>query len=244
MACTSIICELKLHVFIYALLGGILPALLWLWFWMHEENEHHEPKSLIILTFLVGMAAVFFVFPLQQLTLYVGRLFVPTLTASAVLMVTILAFWEEFTKYLAARLTAFKSVSFVHPIDAFIYITTASLGFSAMENTIILLGPLLRGETIFAINDATMRFMGASLLHFIASGVIALFIGLTFYASRTKKFLALCAGLIIAVVLHSLFNFFIMNNDKENTLPVFLSVWVLVILLTISLERVKKIKNF
>ncbi len=244
MACTSIICALNLNVFLYALMGGILPALLWLWFWMHEENEHHEPRSLIILTFMIGMAGVFVVFPLQQLTIYVGKFFIPALTASSIIAVTVWAFWEELIKYLAARFTAFKHVSFVHPIDAFIYITTASLGFSAMENTILLLGPLLRGDTINAINAAAMRFMGASLLHFIASGSVALCIGLTFYASRAKKFLALCTGLVIAVVLHSLFNFFIINNDKENTLPVFLSVWVLVILLTISLERVKKIKNF
>lgn len=244
MACTSIICALKLHVFLYALMGGILPALLWLWFWMHEENDHHEPRSLIIFTFMVGMAGVFVVFPLQQLTIYFGKFFVPTFAAGGIVALTIWAFWEELTKYLAARFTAFKHASFLHPIDAFIYMTTASLGFSAMENTILLLGPLLRGEAITAINAAAMRFMGASLLHFIASGVIALCIGLTFYASKTKKFFALCAGLFIAVALHSMFNFFIINNDKENTLPVFLSVWVLVILLTISLERVKKIKNF
>ncbi|NBV28658.1 PrsW family intramembrane metalloprotease [bacterium] len=244
MACTSIICALNLNVFLYALMGGILPALLWLWFWMHEENDHHEPKSLIILTFLVGMAGVFVVFPLQQITIYFGKFFIPTFTAGTILAVTMWAFWEELIKYLAARLTAFKHISFVHPIDAFIYITTASLGFSAMENTILLLNPLLQGETVMAINAAAMRFMGASLLHFLASGIIALFIGLTFYSSRIKKFISLCTGFIIAIMLHSMFNFFIINNDKKNTLPVFLSVWVLVILLTISLERVKKIKNF
>ncbi len=244
MACTSIICALNLNIFIYALAGGVLPALLWLWFWMHEENDHHEPRSLIILTFMVGMAGIFVVFPLQQLTIYVGKIFDTGFAAGSFIAVTIWAFWEELVKYLAARFTAFRHISFVHPIDAFIYITTASLGFSALENSILLLGPLLKGDTVGALNAGAMRFMGASLLHFIASGVIALCVGLTFYASRAKKALALCAGFIIAVVLHSLFNFFIIDNDKQNTLPVFLSVWILVILLTISLERVKSIKNF
>lgn len=244
MACTSIICALKLNVFLYALMGGILPALLWLWFWMHEEHEHHEPRSLIILTFLVGMSGIFIVFPLQQLTLHIGKFFDPSFTSATFIGVIIWAFWEELIKYLAASFTAFKKTICVHPIDAFIYLTTASLGFSAMENTILLCGLLLRGETVSAINAGAMRFIGASLLHFLASGVVALCIGLTFYASRAKKFFALIAGFVIAVMLHSLFNFFIINNDKENTFPVFLSVWVLVILLTISLERVKKIKNF
>ena len=244
MACTSIICLANLNVLIYALLGGIIPALLWLWFWMHEENNHHEPRSLIILTFLIGMSSVFVVFPLQQLTIYVGKFVNPEFTSSAFLAVTIWAFWEELAKYLSARLTAFRHISFVHPIDAFIYITTASLGFSAMENSILLLGPLLKGDTLGAVNAGAMRFMGASLLHFITSGVIALCIGLAFYSSKARKFVALCAGFVIAVVLHSLFNFFIIGSDKQNAFPVFLSVWILVILLTISLERVKSIKNF
>jgi len=246
MACEigTIICSLNFDVFIYALLGGVLPALLWLWFWLHEDAGHREPRSLIVLTFMVGMAMVLLAAPVEKLVIVVGRLFNPSFTEGMLMAVVIWAGVEEIFKYIAARLTAFKHVAFTRPIDAFIYITTASLGFSAMENTLFLLSPLLKGDTFAAVIGGSLRFMGASLLHFLASGVIALCVGLTFYASRAKKALGLLVGLIIAVALHTLFNFFIIGNEKQHTFLVFSSVWILVIFLTISIERVKTIKNF
>lgn len=244
MACQTIICALQLDIFLYALAGGVLPALLWMWFWLHEDNDHDEPESLLIMTFLVGMASVFFVIPLQAITLKISNDLFPWIIQTSFIVVLIWAFWEELAKYLSARWTAFKHPTFTKPIDVFIYMMTAALGFSAMENTMLLMGLLIKGHTVAVINQGAERFMGASLLHFLTSSAIALCLGLTFYASKSKKLLALCTGFAIAVVLHSLYNFFIIENDKQNTFPVLLSVWILVILLTISLERVKRIKNF
>ena len=42
----------------YALLAGLLPALLWLIFWLREDNLHPEPRSLVAGTFLSGMVVV------------------------------------------------------------------------------------------------------------------------------------------------------------------------------------------
>ena len=44
---------------IYALLGGILPACIWLLFWLREDKKSPEPKYMIVLAFLGGIAAVF-----------------------------------------------------------------------------------------------------------------------------------------------------------------------------------------
>jgi RsiW-degrading membrane proteinase PrsW (M82 family) len=48
-----------IETFMYALVGGILPAVFWLWFWMHESNNHKEPKDIIFLAFVIGMCGVF-----------------------------------------------------------------------------------------------------------------------------------------------------------------------------------------
>ncbi len=47
---------------------GIVPALLWLWFWL-KEDVHPEPLKMITLSFLGGMVAVVLVLPFQQLVL-------------------------------------------------------------------------------------------------------------------------------------------------------------------------------
>ncbi len=246
MACQIIgsLCSFNISIYIYALIGGILPALLWLWFWFHEENDHHEPKGLIILTFLTGMATVFLAIPLQHISRNLVNTYFNNFAQAALIITIVWAGIEEFCKYISARFIALRQKYLKHPIDAFIYMTTAALGFSAMENTKYLLAPLFKGSAIETINAASGRFMGASLLHFLTCGIIALMIGMSFYASRVKKWLFVVVGYILATLLHSAYNFFIMSNERQNTFLVFLSVWVLVIMLIISLERIKAIKKF
>ena len=53
--------------YLIAFAGGILPALIWLWFWLREDREAPEPRGLIALSFAAGMAVVYFVLPIQKL---------------------------------------------------------------------------------------------------------------------------------------------------------------------------------
>ena len=52
---------------LFALFGGILPALLWLIFWLREDRLHPEPRRFILYVFLTGMLVVPFVLPLEEL---------------------------------------------------------------------------------------------------------------------------------------------------------------------------------
>lgn len=227
------------EMFVYALLGGVLPALIWLWFWMHEEHEHHEPKNTITLTFIVGMCCVFIVYPFQGLfTSLFGS------NTDSFWMLVSWAACEEIIKFLAAYVIAFRTSVFDEPIDAFVYLMTAALGFAAMENTLFLLGPLLDGNTIESVMTGSLRFMGASLLHVVASGALSVFVALAYYKNRFLKELYTIIGLITAIVLHALFNFLIMISESQSILSVFSFVWATTIILIIVLERVKTIKKF
>ncbi len=46
------------NVLIFSLLGGILPAFFWIWFWLREDRLKPEPKSALLSSFLGGMIAV------------------------------------------------------------------------------------------------------------------------------------------------------------------------------------------
>src|SRR3989344_694248 len=126
---------------IYALAGGVLPALIWLAFWLHEDYKHPEPRGLILKTFLLGMLAVVFVLPFQK---GVDFLF-PGMTFIAILLWVIL---EELFKLGAAYIGGLKSVDDNEPINPIIYMITAALGFVALENALFIFGPLLVGENI------------------------------------------------------------------------------------------------
>jgi RsiW-degrading membrane proteinase PrsW (M82 family) len=229
-----------IETFTYALLGGILPAIFWLWFWMHESNEHKEPKDIIFLSFVIGMCGIFIVYPLQKISCSLFDLKDGTLPA-----IYIWAIIEEAIKFGGAWFIALKNKAvYDHPIDCFIYMMSVALGFAAMENTLFLLTPLFRGDMVASIMTGTARFMGASLLHVAASGVFSIFIGYSFYKGKMSKFLWAFAGLIVAGIIHTIFNYIIVISDEQNMFIAFSFVWISIILLILSLEKVKRIKEF
>lgn len=229
-----------IEMFVYAFLGGLLPSLIWMWFWMHESHRHNEPKSIITLTFVAGMCTVFLVFPFQK---YLPELLGMTKGSTATL--TLWAFLEEFFKFAAAWICALKIKSvFNEPIDAFIYMMTAALGFVAMENTFYMLAPLLQGDTVSSIMTGNLRFMGASLLHVVASGSMSVFIAYAYYKNFKVKEIFWIIGLLLATLIHTLFNYFIYKSASEHLFLIFSFVWITTVILIIALEKVKLIKKF
>lgn len=218
----------------YAVLGGLLPALAWLWFWLREDKLHPEPRSRIALCFLGGMAAIFIVYPLQKAS-YSG-LGLSTYT------LTIWAAIEELAKYLVAGIIAFRSKDFDEPVDALIYMITAALGFSALENVLFIMNPLVDGNLAQGFITGNARFMGASLLHVVSSSAIGFAFGIGFYLSRFKKTLLRIAGVLIAIVLHTTFNFFIIGSNGSKTFLVFGFVWAIAIIVLLLFEKIKKLK--
>ena len=86
-----------------------------------------------------------------------------------------------------------------------------------------------------------LRFVGATLLHVLSSAVIGAAIGLSFYKKRSTKRLYTFVGVILAILLHSAFNFLILNTPEEHLLRTFGFVWIGLIALLAVLEYIKRI---
>jgi len=223
----------ELWPILLAAAGGVLPALAWLWFWMREDKTHPEPRRVIALAFLIGMVTVGVVIPIQQA--------VATFLASTTMVFIAWSIIEEVMKYAAARVTVLRSRENNEPIDSVIYMVTVALGFAAAENALFLLSPLA-GETFTqSLMTGNLRFVGAMLLHVLSSAVIGVFLALAFYKSKRQKLLFALLGVILAALLHSLFNFLILNTAEEHLLRTFLYVWIGLIVLLAVLEYVKRI---
>jgi len=225
--------EMEFANFSIALLGGILPALFWLWFWLREDSQRPEPTGLIIRTFIAGMAVVPLVLPLQKLAL--GLFTGATLIFAWVII-------EETLKYALALIVILWHKAVDEPIDYIVYMITLALGFAALENALFIWNPLVAGDLSGSIITGNFRFLGATLIHVLASGAIGVFLAFAFYRSDTIKIIAGTFGLFVAVVLHALFNLFIMDANGETILSIFLVVWLLVIGLFMVFEKVKRIK--
>jgi protease PrsW len=220
--------DLSPNLFV-AFLGGVLPALVWLAFWLFEDRCEPEPKRYIFFTFVAGMAAVLPVLLVEEYA---------TTFVSGTLLLLAWAFTEEFFKFAAAYVVALRSWVFDEPLDAIIYMVTAALGFSAIENTLFLWGALPQG-VLHGVLTEDLRFVGATLLHTLSSATIGVSLALSFYKSRAVRALYALGGVILATALHTLFNFFILGSGGNATFFIFLCIWFGIIAILLLVERVK-----
>ncbi len=221
--------------FFWALVGGTLPAIIWLLFWLREDSNSPEPRKAISKTFIAGMLAVL-------VALFAEKAVQSFLIPSTIISITLWAIIEEISKFGAAYFAALKTKENNEPLDSMIYLVTAALGFAALENAFFLLGPLSDGNLLGGFITGNLRFVGSSLLHVIASGAVGVFAAYAFCELKFRKSVIIGIGLILAVVLHALFNFFILESGN-NLFTVFGFVWIGVIILILFFERVKRINQ-
>lgn len=221
------------QVFIVSLAGGIFPALLWLWFWLREDRRHPEPKGLITIAFLAGMLAVpLVIFPEKLVEIYF----------TGTLVIVLWAAIEEVFK-VAVAYGFLKSRAMDEPIDAIIYMITIALGFAALENALFMLEPLADGFLAETILTGNFRFIGATLLHTLSSATVGIMIALSFYRTPSVKRAYITVGIILAIILHALFNFFILESDGASILSIFLAVWIGIIVVILIMEHIKRMRS-
>jgi RsiW-degrading membrane proteinase PrsW (M82 family) len=220
---------------LYKILIGVIPALLWLWFWLKEDNLHPEPRKMLALSFIAGGICVAVAIILEGL---IKELFVINDTYLYISW----AFIEEIVKFIALVIVVMPSKYMDEPIDAIIYCITVALGFAAIENTLFVLSSLGNGEIARSIITGSLRFIGSSLVHVVSSATIGFMIGISFYKGKIVKILSTVLGIFIAVILHSSFNLAIIKASSVSALKVFGWVWCAVVILIILFEEIKTVK--
>ncbi len=217
-----------------AFLAGVVPSLLWLWFWLREDKKRAEPKGLLALIFLLGMAAVVLVLPVQK--------FIQAHLGIPEGQIVLWAAAEEIFKLLAVLFLLFNSRHIDEPLDWPIYMMTAALGFAALENTLFLIRPFSLNEVTVGLLTGQLRFLGSTLLHTVSSGTVGIALGLSCHMDKWTKKWYLTLGLIFAIALHSTFNFFIMKESGSNFLTVFAFLWVVTIIIMLLFEKLRRMQ--
>ncbi len=224
------------YPFILAFIIGIVPAFVWLWFWL-DEDTHHEPARMLTLSFIGGMVAVLVVLPIEKIAYdHVG--------SSGIIPFGIWSATEEIAKFLFVYFIALRNKKITdEPIDDMIYLIVSALGFVTLENTLFILDLVRDGNISSTIIHSNLRFIGASLLHIMSSATIGIFMGLSFYKRTGDKIIYTLSGIIVAIVLHTAFNLFILSQSEGNIFFVFGAVWLSIIVLLLLFEKIKSIRN-
>ncbi len=219
-------------IFMIAFLAGIIPSLLWLSFWLQEDKKKPEPKDVLSVVFFMGIIAVIFVVPIQQL--------IQDQITNPEWKLVLWATAEEVVKYFAVIIVLYKTNLADEPIDWPIYMITAALGFAALENALYLITPISTGAAAVSLLTGQLRFLGSTLLHTVTSGIVGISLGISIHLNGFTKKLHLCWGLLLAIALHSVFNFFIMEGSRDNLLRVFSFLWVVTIIVMLLFEKIRR----
>lgn len=215
-----------------AILSGLIPAIFWLIFWLKQEDkEEPEPTGLIVTSFMIGALFVFLAIWLEKYSLN----FIKNNNAQIIIWSAI----EELLKLFGVMIIIHGNSNVDKPIDYPMYFIATALGFAALENILYLLNPFSVSGTIVGALTGNLRFLGSTLLHAISSAMIGSALGLSFYLQR-YKLIYLFLGIISAITLHSVFNFFIMKGSGENFLSVFGFLWVITIINILIFEKLKR----
>jgi RsiW-degrading membrane proteinase PrsW (M82 family) len=192
---------------IISLVFGLLPGFAWLIFYLGEA-DHAEPKRLIIFTFVVGMAFGFFTVAIENI--FSGWATGIGIQELSLLSLLGLAAIEEMMKFAAAHFAINRNPGFTEPVDAMIYMIVAALGFATLENIGAISGLTPQAALLPAVFETvSLRFVGATLLHTLTSGVVGYYWAVGIVKGKVKWYLPL--GLVIAAILHTTFNYLILT---------------------------------
>ncbi len=206
----------------YSFLGGVLPAMIWLYFLLKEDSRCPEPRHMIIIAVLAGMIAVPLVLPLEHIAIITLPKADPGPGTSVLIAWATI---EETAKYALAAILVLWRRWVNESVDFVIYMITVALGFAAIENMLFLIQPLAQGHIAASIATENLRFVGSTLVHVISSAAVGFALAFSFKLNRTLRAFAAAAGLVLAIALHSLFNFLIIMRDGSHTLLAFFIVW-------------------
>lgn len=199
---------------------GFVPSLIWLNFYFREDC-HPEPKHLLTKVFLMGIIisplAILFqillvkctgVSILEKICVHTGLL-----ESSSPEFFLWSAFIEEIVKFYAIKIAILNNPEFDEPIDAMIYMMAAALGFAAIENTLIVFQTHPDGVAV-TVNTLILRFIGATLLHALSSGLLGYFLAISWFFQHHRKKLFFI-GLFVATLFHFTFNLIIFVFEKQ-----------------------------
>lgn len=228
--------NVTIETLLYAGIGGIVPTFFWLWFWLKKESDGDANSGLVWMSYIGGILGVLLLLPLKP--------FVETLSLPPDQIVILYAFLEEFIKFAIIALIAFNHSSINDGSDYTIYLVTGALGFSACENTLYLINPITQSldvQSIVAMGN--LRFFGATVLHIICVALVGVILGLAYSGGKFLKFIHVIVGIGLATGLHTVFNYFIMKDTRQNTIIAIAGIWFVAVIVILLFDRLKALQE-
>ncbi len=183
---------------------GVVPGLIWLYFFYHKDKYEKEP--VLVLVGVYVLSAVIAYFLSYQLESFIRTKLHYELEPLQLFFhsVLIYACLQELIKFLVLRYSIYHSVEFNEPADGIIYGATIGLGFATAYNTAYLYS--LSGSLNLGV--VITRVIEFYLIQASFTGVLGYFFGKAKFNSNPKKQERLVSkGFLFALLLNGLYRF-------------------------------------
>ncbi len=173
------------------------------------DKYEREPLQYLIVSFLLG---VFISFPVvyfgEQLQEMTGTSSHSSPLGLFVYAFFVVAFTEEFMKFLVLRLYNYPHQEFDEPYDGIMYGAAISLGFAAIENVFYVFS---NEGAEFEVGIS--RMFTAVPAHAMFGVVMGYYVGKAKFLVQGNKTLELVKGLGVAVLLHGCYDYFLFLGE-------------------------------
>ncbi len=207
----------------YVLILGFAPALFWLWYFYIKDRYAPEPRAWILRIFLLGMISTI---PIALIETLIGALY----PSDFFLAVVVAPIVEECGKFLVVYLFVFRRPVFDEPIDGIVYAVTAALGFAALENIVYLFAAYSETLTL-PLELSVLRAVLSVPGHALMSSMWGYALGQSLVTPHPRVTRLIFQGILLAIFLHSAFNFLIGAGAVGATVLILVLVptmWLLV----------------
>lgn len=178
---------------------AIAPGIFWLWYFYTRDRYEPEPKSLVVWMFVMGVLVTI------PVAFFQG--FISIFIVSTIIMASVVApIVEEYAKFIVVRRTMYRHPEFNEPMDGIVYAVAVGLGFASLENVLYVVSAYLQSPALGAGTLVVRAFLSVP-GHAIFAGMWGYALGIAKFSVPERRQSIILQGLVIAMVLHGLFNF-------------------------------------
>ena len=187
---------------------ALAPGILICAFIFYRDRYNREPKLNIIISFILGCAAIIPAIYFEKTFTYVLD---GTVSGVAVFAYAIVAFSEETSKFIGLRFYSYNTKSFDEPFDGIVYSVMVSMGFATLENVLYVMKYAELGQ---GLQVGLQRMFLSVPAHGTFAVVMGYFVGKAKFNSKNSLGLML-AGLLGAIFFHGTFDFFLFIHENS-----------------------------
>jgi len=191
---------------IWLILIAIIPGLVISYYIYHIDKYEREAFTPLAICFLLGILVTFPALWAQEYLDSIGFDEIGSLLQTFVYALIGVALVEEVGKFICLTAYPYHRPFFNEPLDGIVYSVMIGMGFATFEN-------ILYAQS-YGVETILVRAITAVPAHGAFGVIMGYFVGLAKFDTERKYWL-LFQGLLFAVSLHAIYDFFLLQQQYE-----------------------------